>query len=448
MKIITTDKRRWDGLVSILLVCFLAAILLFILFGLTNFKPLLIGGLALLFLKSYLILKLWCKFYRNYHVKAFGLQKAYSLWRQVAYLKKELIAAQVFVKKGYYAGKTLVELPKIDFYCKDGIWYLRVENRISLQEKLEKLDLSAALSGFVVEQHRMIPTQNAYIYELDDKSINRRFQLTSLDDVKQLLEQQDSPTAIPIDKRFTLPAFCNGLIVGATRSGKSYSLYWLIMNYLLKYGHYNEKDNSLANLFIIDPKRSSISQLGKDIGHVAVSIDESRQLLKDYLTAMEEREKILSPMQKQGLDKDYKFFGMTPYLLVIDEYASFASSLKNRPKAERDDINAMIDALVLKGSQLGFFVIIAMQKSDATLLPTHVRNSLLFKVVMGNAQATTYTTAFERTDVPKRQFELGEGVYTLDGYVQDPKVLAMPHLDFDLYKDGFDRIFKQIQSKD
>ena len=85
------------------------------------------------------------------------------------------------------------------------------------------------------------------------------------------------------------------------------------------------------------------------------------------------------------------------------------------------------------GAQLGFFIIIVMQKSDATTINTMIRDNLTCKVVMGNAEDTTYITAFGNgVEIPKHEFKVGEGVFTNSGYVNSPKLLTVPTLDFDI----------------
>lgn len=49
-----------------------------------------------------------------------------------------------------------------------------------------------------------------------------------------------------------------------------------------------------------------------------------------------------------------------------------------------------------------------MQKSDATLLPTNLRENLPVKFVLGNAERQTYTTAFGAgVETPEKDFKLG-----------------------------------------
>ena len=217
------------------------------------------------------------------------------------------------------------------------------------------------------------------------------------------------------------------LIVGATRSGKTYMLYELILEMLQKAIRYD--------LYLADPKRSSLWAVGNAIGaqHNAVTIDNIIAELDAFHTEMMKRSSELAELLKTQIDADYRTFHLSPSVFVFDEFAAFMGALQTYPKAERDAVMANLRDIVLMGAQLGYFIVIVMQKSDANTLPTMLRDSLTFKIVLGNAEDTTYTTAFGAgTEIPRHNFRVGEGVYTDAGYANTPKLVTIPTLDFDL----------------
>ena len=83
------------------------------------------------------------------------------------------------------------------------------------------------------------------------------------------------------------------------------------------------------------------------------------------------------------------------------------------------------------------FLLLIMQKSDATTLPTAIRSNLLLKIVLGNASSTTYTTTFESSsDIPVFNFRQGQGVF-LDDTMTVPRLVSFPYLRFlDEYNNG------------
>lgn len=52
--------------------------------------------------------------------------------------------------------------------------------------------------------------------------------------------------------------------------------------------------------------------IGEKIGHVAVTKEESLELLREFHKQMQERKKELSERLKSGLDKDYRDFNFPP----------------------------------------------------------------------------------------------------------------------------------------
>ena len=148
---------------------------------------------------------------------------------------------------------------------------------------------------------------------------------------------------------------------------------------------------------------------------------------------MEQRKIELQGRLSEKLDADYRDFGFSPHVFVIDEYSSFMSSVNEEKKQIRDHVAKLVRTIVLQGRQLGFMIFVLMQKSDASDIPTSIRSNLIFTVVLGNATRTTLITAFEESaDVPIRKFGKGEGVYTYQGLTRQPSLISFPTLDFDI----------------
>ena len=135
----------------------------------------------------------------------------------------------------------------------------------------------------------------------------------------------------------------------------------------------------------------------------------------------------------EKLDADYKDFGFTPHVLIIDEYSSFMSAINEEKKQIRDHVSKLIRTIVLQGRQLGYVLLVLMQKSDSSDISTSIRSNLVFTVVLGNATRTTLLTAFEESaDIPIRKFEKGEGIYTYQGLTRQPSLISFPTLEFDI----------------
>ena len=362
----------------------------------------------------------------KFKVSKLGLKKSIEAFFIVIRLKQGLIRAHIYFELYRNNGVLYVRLPQIKVIPSDFGFMISIENSIKYQEKFTNLDISASLGKYIVDTSYMTDDQSSFIYELDDPTQDRRFNFSSLQGLKNV---QIDKYRIPVDKKLSFE-LCHNLCVGSTGSGKSYWLYYYVIALLSRFGN--------DSIYVCDPKNSSMAIIGEKIGHVAITKEESHKLLRDFHQQMQERKQELSDLLKSGLDRDYRDFNLPPRVLIFDEYATFRSSMKTLATKKGGkllvaEIDEIIDEIILQGRQLGYFCSIAMQKSDSNLLPTHIRNSLLFKQVLGQAENTTYITAFEHAQVPARKIGVGEGFYTLQGKTTEPRYFTTPKLDFDIY---------------
>lgn len=124
---------------------------------------------------------------------------------------------------------------------------------------------------------------------------------------------------------------------------------------------------------------------------------------------------------------------MSANVFIFDEFASFQSVINGMDKKTRDHVAMLLRNIVLQGRQLGYFLWIVMQKSDASDIPTSIRDNLIWKVVLGNATRTTYVTAFEESaNLPIRNFSCGKGLYSYQGITRQPQITSFPTLNFDI----------------
>lgn len=324
----------------------------------------------------------------------------------------------------------LVTLPKIKIILNDDLirGKISIENRIKYTDYLEKLDLSCALGKYLVSAKYITTDKNFWIFEIESVNLKKRLIFSSGEEMRS--KCRGSPYELTIDAATTIP-ITSALICGSTGSGKSYAVYSFVLQLLAKtfFG------GDCAHIYYADPKMSGLFALGHTLSpeRTGSTISEIGDLLEDFYSEMlHRRELMLDRLAEKGIDSDYKDFGFAPYVLIIEEYSSFASLLTTADKVTRDRTNSLIKNFVQMGRQLGFFVWIIMQKSDASTLPTDIRTNLPFKVVLGNATDTTYLTAFELTEkeIPKQSFKVGEGLYSTNG--SPLRSCTFPKLDFDI----------------
>lgn len=359
-----------------------------------------------------------------------GIEYAKCHAKILKQLERELFDAGYYVERTVFNKKCAV-IPHIDITLSDDLQcgQIRIKNSIKLDRRLEELPISSALPGeYILTKSYIADDCNDYIYEFE------RYQLEQLvfTSIEHFMEYEKGigEYDVFLDSRHVVPIF-HTLIIGQTGSGKSYCLYNLILQMLTKQKEYE--------LYIADPKYSGLYTLGKKINEsrVASSVEEIINLLRIFQNRMERRKQEFSKKLLLKLDSDFKDFELTPIFLIIDEYSSFRASLTRYDKKTRDYVDEVIGNVVREGRQLGCFCIIAQQQSNATNLPTEIRENMPFKIILGMAERQTYMTALGvYPDNAKRYFDKGQGilVYPQIATPENPAVTSVATLDFDILK--------------
>ena len=355
-----------------------------------------------------------------------GLLYVWKHYTLVCRIRQQLLDAGIYTTVKFGATK-LARIPwvtvifKPDF--KSGTIY--IENSIKFHDKLSRIDISSSLGGYVVEQVYLTDNENRYCFDFYDSSLERRMVFGSF---KEFQAYSDSvgQYELFVDKYTTLP-LTHQLLVGQTGCGKSYALHGYLLQMLLKPKKYH--------LYFADPKASSIALLGELVAPdtTADSFEGIVALLETFTSEMAKRQLQMKECLSNKIDGDYRDFGLSPHILIFDEYADFSLFLQTKDKKQRDHVNSMISQIVLKGRQAGFFLWVVMQQAGSNNIPTYVRDNLPWKIVLGNAEDQTYVTAFGAgTEIPLRKMGIGEGVFTYPAVANKPKLCSFPTLGFDI----------------
>lgn len=328
----------------------------------------------------------------------------------------------------FYLNNEVAELPKIklEFSSDFSNAKLLIQN-ININKVIGDVNISFALKNFVVERSYLSNDENYHIFEIYDSDIDRQFKFKSIKEFTNQSNLTDDYTLF-IDKSISISLY-GTLLVGMTGSGKTYALYSLILQMLTK--------NVKYNLYFADPKNSSLAVLGERISreNTSTDIDEIIAMLVKFVEQMNNRKVEIKEKLNTKLEADYSDFNYEPHIFIFDEFASFQTVIQTLEKKKRDEVTKLLSQVVLQGRQLGFFLWIIMQKSDATLLPTNLRENLPVKFVLGNAEKQTYVTAFGAgVDIPEKDFDLGQGVFTCPIVASTPRICHFSYLDFDILK--------------
>ena len=359
-----------------------------------------------------------CQFYKGH---AYGM----------TYMHVKRQVQQALIDAGYTDESPMLHvlvIPHISIHLSDDLatGTLRIRSSLHHSRRLLDAEISSALRQYVVEDVEISDDANWVIYHFYDYRIAQSVKIGSAESY-QRFASQCAYSELQLDQRSSV-RLQHSLIVGATGSGKTYCLFGLIYQMLMKRPRYD--------LWLADPKRASLYALGRHLKlqHNEYQITAIASELHAFHEAMMQRAEDMQGGLSNGIDSDYKTLGFSPAVFIIDEYIAFISSVQMQKKETRDAVNADLRDIVLMGRQLGYFLFIVMQKSAATTLPTMLRDSLTLKVVLGSAEDTTYTTAFgPGTQIPAHSYKAGEGVYTSAGQVNEPRIVCVPTIAFDIF---------------
>lgn len=339
--------------------------------------------------------------------------------RMLIPLRHALLDASYSFKRNGLLGE-YEELPKmrIERIDEGKAVRIRIENSIRFDKRLDDVDISSAVRGFVLERAYLTDDRSEYVFEMVDASADFHLVFEEYSDFEECVTANYDEKHWFLDSR-SAPALSSALVVGQTGSGKSYFLYSLLLQMRIKE----------ADLYICDPKNSGLASLGMKIcpERTATELDAIIVILERFVASMEERKAQMQELLVGNLDATAYDFELKPSVLFVDEYAAMSYALKARDKKTRDHVAELISSIILQGRQLGYVLVMAMQKSDATLIDTAMRENLPLVVVLGNAQPQTIVTAFgQGVDVPARDNKPGEGVFMEPSHRSDAEAVTGP----------------------
>ncbi|MCT3058857.1 cell division protein FtsK [Leuconostoc citreum] len=175
--------------------------------------------------------------------------------------------------------------------------------------------------------------------------------------------------------------FYNVLISGNVGTGKSYTMF-AIIGQLLQVTKF---------VYIIDPKRSDLAGL-KHVpelkNNVFSVVSEINQAVIDFYTKMMARAEKIEVIKASGQVGTYKDFGFAPYFLVFDEFGAYYEmndrlAYDDPTKASYETAMSNLREIAMLGRELGFYILIGMQRPDAGSLPMAIRNQLNMRINMG-----------------------------------------------------------------
>lgn len=179
----------------------------------------------------------------------------------------------------------------------------------------------------------------------------------------------------------------HALISGGTGAGKTYEILSLLFSFI-RIG---------AEALVCDPKKSDLSYLGTIPAlseRVFSDVVGIKNAVAIFVELMQERMAEFDKLANGRAGFNYYDFDLPPYVLVFDELSAFMGNLDYK---EKDDVMKGLRQIILLGRQLGFFIIIGLQRPDGEYISTDLRDQFGLRIAMGKMSSMGYSMMFGET---------------------------------------------------
>lgn len=200
------------------------------------------------------------------------------------------------------------------------------------------------------------------------------------------------------------------LITGASGSGKSYGLKFLIKNLL-----FENMDLTFCNF-----KKSEDFQFLNSMESYYTYLDCSKGL-EDFYNGFKELQ-----------DNEKEFTGIY-HILIFDEFPAFILTLAMQDKKIADRYKAMISELLMLGRSYGYGVWLVMQRPDNAFFANGARDNFHSTLSLGRLSKESKTMLYAGEDLPDTVYKTGEGICWIEGIglkqIKFPKIQNMQNLE-------------------
>lgn len=288
-------------------------------------------------------------------------------------------------------------------------------------EKMNSFEtLLQALTGMTLDQKNDTITYCDYIFK---KERDKRLIVSSEEKIKY-----NDSTIIPLNNNlfWDIKRQPHALICGVTGGGKTTFIFYILIE-LLK---------MKSTLYVCDPKASDLGSLKHILGEefVATEPNHISRVIRQAKEEMENRYKTY----KDNPD-NFKFgasfsdYGLTPTFVIFDEMGAFRAGADKKVYAET---MGNLTEIILKGREMGVFVILSTQQPNANNIPTELRDNLSMRIALGNMGNEAYRMVFgESSNNMPSVSTIGGAYIYLDGLGWDsPKQFEAPFIDYNNFE--------------
>lgn len=305
--------------------------------------------------------------------------------------------------------------------------------RFSLQATEFERQLSALFNLGLSE--KKIGTRTVdYVFTLNPES---RINVESKED-NDYIYRDNILGAIDLNSKLSweYSKFPHALIAGATGGGKTFFINYLVMEFL--------KDKS--EVYACDPKQADLYALKRVLPEkrVGYSGGQIASIMRRVNEEMERRYKEYGPdSDKYQYGHNYLDYGLNPVVVFFDEIGAFKAV---SDKDVSDEVYSYMRSIILRGRQMGVFMILCTQQPNAENIPTEIRDQLALNVSLGDMSKGGYRMIFGDSYELDNVDGKGTGYYMLNGIgMNKPKPFKSPYIDIN----NFDVIneIEKLQNK-
>lgn len=313
--------------------------------------------------------------------------------------------------------------PVIKYSFNDDNLYLKII--LDGSQRCQKL----ADSGELLENLFSIPLKDiqreygeiTYIFEL---SPAKRLHISSIADISNYA--YDNKITLNSNLIWDINKTPHALITGSTGSGKTFFITYLIHAFKAMQ----------ADIYILDPKRSDLSQMGYLVGEKNIAFEPNHiaRVLREANEIMNSNryDKMRELNTNKEIGKIYSDYGMKPIFIVFDEVMAFMSIADNKLAKE---CNGYLTSIIAKGRQAGVFMILSTQRADTDFISGAIRDQLGLRLALGTNSNEGYRMVFGtlEKEINKLSSSNGQGyIFLADGKMSQPCFYETPLIKSDV----------------
>lgn len=243
----------------------------------------------------------------------------------------------------------------------------------SLQnERLGKL-LESALNLSITDIRNTHASHYTFHFDLDKpKRIDAQINNQKVD--------KYFPIELDSNKEWDFSKIPHCLISGITGAGKTYFVYYLLIEFA--------KRN--ADIFLLDPKRADLASLRTSFPNpeknIATTPNTIAKILREANNSMNDRYEKHFNNANSHIGANYTDYNLDPIVIFIDEVAAVIEEDKKVGK----EIESYLKQLIFKGRQAGIFIILITQKPSANVVSTTIRDQVGLRIALGQMSKDGY----------------------------------------------------------